>query len=847
MNKQKHTAAQLREEIAALRARNAELEALNVRHQEAETRFRLLAENSTDFISRHTPTGLYLYASPACRRLLGYEPEELIGHPAYEFFHPDDIRSIATSHTTILEQRIAATVSYRIRRKDGAYIWFETTSHAILDRQTGEIVEIQTASRDITERKRIEEELAQYRTRLEETIAERTAELTNERNLLRILIDNMPDLILIKDQESRFLAVNQALAHLMGAAEPHDLIGKTDFDFYPYDYAQHYFNMERELLASGQPSVNDEELHTDPDTGEPRWFLATKIPFRDEQGVIRGLVGISRDITERKQIEEELQHHREHLEELVKERTAELVAANERLTQEIAERKQIEAALLQSQTQYKLVVEMILDYIFHLSLMPDGTFLMDSVTENFSAVTGRTIEDAQTLEQWRKIISSDDYPQLTQALQQVIVHGKSVEFECRSFTQSGGVRWIHIAARPEWDASRTRIVGVIGAVKDVTDRRFAEDAQRQAQKDWQEIFQAVGHPTLILDPEQRILAANRAAVEATRMTEQELLAKRCFEIFHLTSDSPTQCPMTKMLATGTFETVEMVMNALERTFLVSCTPVRDEQGKLQKIIHIATDITERKRAEEKIQQLNAELEDRVKQRTAELQIANEELRSFAYIVSHDLKAPLRGIHHLSQWLMLDYRNIIDESGQEILDLLLKQVKRLDSLIDGILQYSRAGGETRTNVTIHLAQLLTEIIESLALPETVHITLDPELPDICADQIRIRQVFQNLLSNAIKYLDKPTGEIAVRCCLDGNYWRFSVSDNGMGIEAQHYERIFRVFQTLQTRDDVESTGIGLAIVKKIVESYGGKVWVESTVGQGSTFYFTLPKINSGAIV
>lgn len=714
MNKKKDTEAQLREEIARLRQRNAELETLNASNQEAEVRFRLLAENSTDFISRHTPEGIYLYASPACRRLLGYEPEELIGHPAYEFFHPDDIPVITTSHKTILDRRIVTTVSYRIRRKDGAYIWFETTSHTVHDKQTGEIIEIQAVSRDITERKRIENELAQYRTRLEETIAERTTELTKERNLLRLLIDNMPDLILIKDHESRFLVVNQALAHLMGAVAPDDLIGKTDFDFYPYDYAQHYFSMERELMASGQPSVNDEEPHIDPDTGKPCWFLATKIPFRDEQGVVCGLVGISRDITERKQIEEELQRHREHLEELVKERTAELVAANERLTQEIAE------------------------------------------------------------------------------------------------------------------------------------RTLAEEAQRQAQKDWQEIFQAVGHPTLILDPEQHILAANRAAVEATRMTEQELLAKRCFEIFHLTSDSPTQCPMTKMLATGTFETVEMVMNALERTFLVSCTPVRGELGNLQKIIHIATDITERKRAEEKIQQLNAELEDRVKQRTAQLQTVNEELQRFAYVVSHDLKAPLRGIHQISQWLMQDYSETIDEQGKEMFTLLTNQVKRLNNLIEGVLEYSRAGRQMHTEASVDVGQLLVDIIESLAPPQTLRMTISSDMPVIIADAIRIRQVFQNLISNAIKFLDKPQGEITIHCRSDGTYWRFSVADNGPGIEAKYYDRIFQIFQTLQSRDDIESTGIGLAIVKKIIEFYGGKIWVESVVGQGSVFYFTYPKTHTEAM-
>lgn len=250
-------------------------------------------------------------------------------------------------------------------------------------------------------------------------------------------------------------------------------------------------------------------------------------------------------------------------------------------------------------------------------------------------------------------------------------------------------------------------------------------------------------------------------------------------------------------------------------------------------------------SEEKVRALNIDLEDRVRQRTAELEAANRELQSFAYVVSHDLKAPLRSIHQLASWLADDYATVFDAKGQELIALLTGRVKRMDTLINGILEYSRIGRIHGVICPIPLNELLTEIVDSLAPPDHIQIQIPSTLPTITADRTRITQVFQNLISNAIKFLDKPHGMITIDFTESGSYWIFKVIDNGPGIAPQHHERIFQIFQTLQSRDQVESTGIGLTLVKKIVEWYGGEIWVESTVGQGSTFCFTLPKTETPA--
>jgi len=239
------------------------------------------------------------------------------------------------------------------------------------------------------------------------------------------------------------------------------------------------------------------------------------------------------------------------------------------------------------------------------------------------------------------------------------------------------------------------------------------------------------------------------------------------------------------------------------------------------------EIIERKRIEAR----QAELLEEIKS-------INQELDSFAYVVSHDLKAPLRGISTLAEWIANDYAEKLDDNGKEQLKLLGSRVDRMKTLIDGILQYSRIGRVKEDKVKIDLNMLVRSVVELIAPPKNITITIDDHLPTIECEQTRMTQVFQNLLSNAIKYMDKPNGLIKITCDDEKGFWKFGVADNGPGIEEKHFERIFQLFQTLQPKEGTESTGIGLTLVKKIVEMYGGKVWVESEIGKGSTFFFTL---------
>ncbi|MEN9521442.1 MAG: hypothetical protein RLZZ381_4030, partial [Cyanobacteriota bacterium] len=216
------------------------------------------------------------------------------------------------------------------------------------------------------------------------------------------------------------------------------------------------------------------------------------------------------------------------------------------------------------------------------------------------------------------------------------------------------------------------------------------------------------------------------------------------------------------------------------------------------------------------------------------------LDHFAYVTSHDLKAPLRAISNLATWLSEDLEGQIPAENQQQLELMQSRVKRMDGLIQGLLEYSRVGRQNIPVTVVNLSELINEAIDFLSPPPEFKIEVPPNLPTLTTQALSLQQVFTNLISNAIKYHPQQQGKITILVEEQEQFYQFGVQDDGLGIDPQYHDRIFTIFQTLQARDSIESTGIGLSIVKKIVESQGGKIWVESQLGEGATFYFTWQK-------
>ncbi|NJD05070.1 MAG: PAS domain S-box protein, partial [Methylococcaceae bacterium] len=375
---------------------------------------------------------------------------------------------------------------------------------------------------------------------------------------------------------------------------------------------------------------------------------------------------------------------------------------------------------------------------------------------------------------------------------------------------------------------------VLATIYDITRRKRAEESLTAAREFSDSIIATMQESLLVLDASFRVVRANPAFFRTFRLSEDDVVGRPFMELQGGCWNFPEMRRLLVEILPG-----DRVVEAIEfrREFpsigkrylrLNACRIVGAAEHRKLYLIAL-DDVTARKTLEAEQGRMIRELER-----------ANEELKNFAYVVSHDLKAPLRAIGSLADWIAADQKERLDAEGQEHLRLLIQRVRRMDGLIDGILQYSRIGRVHEAAVAVDLNQLLPEVVDSLAPPSHIRVEVEAGLPILRTERTRMQQLFQNLLSNAIRFMDKPEGLIRVDCMDRGDGWRFNVSDNGPGIDPRHFDRIFQLFQTLNPRDRVESTGVGLSIVKKIAEGLGGQAGVESTPGQGSVFWFQLPK-------
>jgi PAS domain S-box-containing protein len=324
----------------------------------------------------------------------------------------------------------------------------------------------------------------------------------------------------------------------------------------------------------------------------------------------------------------------------------------------------------------------------------------------------------------------------------------------------------------------------------------------------------------------KIVDVNHLAAEMIGLPKEQIIGKVCHKF--ICPAEIGKCPISDLNQTvDRSERVLLKPDGQKVPILKTVTTALWQDREY--LVESFLDISEQKKAEKHLVQLLEKLEN-----------INRELNDIVYIMSHDLKTPLRGINMLANWILTDYAGKFDKEGKEKVELLLSRVDRMHNLIDGILQYSRVGRIKEEKTQVNLNDLILSIIDTLAPPKNITITVEDGLPVIECEKTRIAQVFQNLINNAIKYMDKPKGHIKVGYIEDEDCWKFSVSDNGPGIEERYFGKIFQIFQTLSPKDELEGVGVGLTVAKKIIEIYGGKIWVESKVGQGSTFFFTLPK-------
>ena len=280
-------------------------------------------------------------------------------------------------------------------------------------------------------------------------------------------------------------------------------------------------------------------------------------------------------------------------------------------------------------------------------------------------------------------------------------------------------------------------------------------------------------------------------------------------------------------------------HTLERFAHTWISRLHGPDGALRGFVGVSEDITEQLRFKRQQEEAKAELEKRVGQRTSQLEMANRELAQFAHVVAHDLKAPLRAVNNLAEWLGRDYLDRLEPEGRRLLSLLQQRVQHMHNLIEGVLAYTRLGQMEEAEAEVDVHRLVTGILAILAPPPHITIRLPLLLPCVRGGAERLRHVLQNLLENAIKFMDKPQGLVTLTATRLDGAWEFAVADNGPGIAPRYHSLVFEMFEQLPTSRQAGGTGIGLALVKRIVESRGGQVQLQSREGAGALFSFTWP--------
>ena len=389
-------------------------------------------------------------------------------------------------------------------------------------------------------------------------------------------------------------------------------------------------------------------------------------------------------------------------------------------------------------------------------------------------------------------------------------------------------------------------------LRDITERKRAEAALRQSEERLQRVTEGMTEGLVISEMQGELVHWNPAAIEMHGFTTDEVWRRQLPEfkqIFELSTVDGTvvpfeQWPLPRILRGERLREYELRVRRIdgdwERVFSYGGTLVQDSQGKQIAFCTIA-DITERKRAEEEIRLLNRDLERRVEQRTAELQAANKELESFSYSVAHDLRAPLRAMDGFSDAVLEDYGPQLPDQARQYLETIRRGAQRMGALIDDLLTFSRLTRQSITRQPVNMESLVRSVLADV-VPEaaTGKIQIvDGNLPAAHGDPALLRQVWANLLSNAVKYSrHAQQARIEIGSLTEGKKDIYYVRDNGAGFDMKYADKLFGVFQRLHRGDEFEGTGIGLAIVQRVVHRHGGQVWAEAKVNEGATFYFTL---------
>ena len=864
----------------------------------SEERYRIITELMSDYIFK-------LDIDPNGNAVIGYLSENYDGITGRtldqvkstetwsSILHPDDLGMVMNLLRTIIATGQSGELECRSYVKEGRQRWVHVVARPVVNQNNGTVTEIVGSVKDITERKQAEEAL-------KESLLRQAA-----------ILDNIPDLAWLKDDEGRFIAANEPFGKACGVS-PADLVGKTDLDIWPEELAQGYRTDDFEVMRTGKSKHVEERLIDS--LGRENWIETIKTPIFDITNKVIGTVGIARDITERRRIEEKLRLSEERyrtlaqnlpdsalllydqdlrfivadgpeieatgfsrrmlegktLHEALPPEFAQMVEPNMQrtlageafsaelpyedrfyrysyaplrdssgnvvmamiLATNITQLKQAEDALKASERRLRTALRATKVGVWEWDMRTNQAYWSD---ENYRVMGLEPGQTESKYENWAKCVHPEDLPVAEAEVTEAINSRSDLNIEFRVVWPDGSIHWINdIGSLLVDDTGKP--LGMYGIQMDITDRKQIQQELEENRRRLAFLISRI--PSVIYSA--RVSGDFGATFVSENVARQMGYPPEKFKVspsFWVENVHPDDLPRINSEIDRLFEfgshSYEYRFRHADGHYVWTqdeMTLIRDGSGEPLEIVGLWSDISECKRVEREREALIQELEAK-----------NAELERFTYTVSHDLKSPLVTIKGFLGFLKQDLASDNIERLYQDIERIGNATIKMEQLLRDLLELSRIGRLLNPAEEIPFEELVHEALEIVhGQLEAREVTVDtqPNLPAVYGDRQRLTEVLQNLLDNASKYMGGQTDpriEIGQRG-EENSKPVFYVRDNGIGIDPEHHKRIFGLFNKLDGTS--EGTGVGLALVKRIVELHGGRIWVESEPGKGATFYFTL---------
>lgn len=744
--------------------------------------------DATDFMLVYLdPEYNFVWVNPAYARTCKMKPEEMIGRNYFDLFPHPEFQEI-----------------FNQVRKNGKPVFFKDKSFEFPNQPERGVTYWDWS---LVPYKNGHEQLTGLVLSLRETTGKKRAEmeLKESEERFRRIVETSAAIIFQINSEGRFTYCSPAMQNF--GYKPSRVIGKSFLKFVPLEKVGQVKKMLKQVNSGKSVSLFDIKiLHADGTIVDCELNATPVVKYNS----VVGVQGIFRDVTERKNFEDTLRRNETQLQTVFNNMNEGLIVAD--LTGQLVRWNNAAIAIhgFTSEDEY-------------LRRLPEfsGTFELSTEEEGilpYDRWPMIRILRGETLVDWEVTVR-----RLDKDWQRILNYGGSL-------------------ARDEVGRPMLAIL----TLSDITGRKKVEKQLLRAKQEWEKTFDSVPDLITIMDRQHRIIRANRAMAKRLGVKTTQCIGRKCFTCVHYGHEPPENCPHVLTMKDGKEHSAEVYEEKLGGYFLVTSTPLFDEDGNIVSTVHVARDITERKLAEEQIKLLNLELQksvNKLEEINRELERSNTDLEQFVNIASHDLQEPLRTISSFIQLLRRRYEGKIDEKADSYINFAVESTTHMQKLINDLLAFSRLGGGKLNLRPVRLRSVVESLLVSLKviIEESQAVITIGDLPVVQADEGQIKHLLQNLIANAIKFRGEEHPELHIYSERKDNETVICVQDNGIGIDPIHSEKIFLIFQRLHRRGEYTGTGIGLAICKKIVERHGGRIWVDSGSGRGATFCFTLPEI------